>query len=101
MPIMSAKLSHALVKATYARSVEDAFHQIFSEYLELKLSRLQKTINDFQEKWGFSFEELKKQIKNNTLKKDPYSFESEEDFWELEEAITLKEHYSTIKNHWM
>ena len=101
MAVMSAKLSEALVKATYARDVEDAFNRVFSEFLELKLSQLQQIIETYQAKWGVPFEEFKKQIKEGTLKKDAYSFETENDFWQWEEAETLNEHYINIKNQWM
>ncbi len=101
MAVMSAKLSEALVKATYARDVGDAFNRVFSEFLELKLNQLQQVIENYRDKWGISFEEFKKQIEEGTLKKDVYSFETESDFWKWEEAVTLKEHYSNIKNQWM
>ena len=101
MAVMSAKLSEALVKATYARDVEDAFNRVFSEFLELKLSQLQQIIETYRDKWGVSFEDFKKQIEEGTLKKDAYSFETENDFWQWEEAETLNEHYSNIKNQWM
>ncbi len=48
-----------------------------------------------------SFEEFRKQIKDITLKKDAYSYETENDFWQWEEAETLKEHYVDIKSQWM
>jgi len=101
MAVMSAKLSEALVKATYARDVEDAFNRVFSEFLELKLSQLQQIIETYRDKWGGPFEEFKKQIEEGTLKKDAYSFETENDFWQWEEAETLNEHYGNIKNQWM
>lgn len=101
MPVMSAKLSDALVRATDARDVDEAFNKVFAEYLELKLSQLQQTIGTFQDKWGMSFGEFKKKIKEKTLKRDVYSFDTENDFWQWEEAETLKEHYIDIKNQWM
>ena len=101
MPVMSAKLSEALIKATYANDPNDAFNKVFDDYLELKLNQLQQTIEKFQAKWEMPFEEFKKQIKEKTLKKDAYSFDTESDFWQWEEAETLKEHYIAIKNQWM
>jgi hypothetical protein len=101
MPIMTAQLSEALVKATHANDVNDAFNRIFTDYLELKLNQLDQSIEKFQAKWDMSFEEFKSQVKENTLKKDSYSFETENDFWQWEEAETLKEHYIGIKNQWM
>jgi ATP-dependent Lon protease len=101
MAFMSAKLSEALVKATLARDINDAFNKVFTEYLELKLNQIQQTIGDFREKWGSDFEEFKKKIQENQLKEDPYSYDVENDFWQWEEAETLKKHYDDIKSQWM
>jgi len=101
MPVMTAKLSEALVKATFARDVNDAFNKIFTEYLVLKLNQLQHTIECLQEKWGTSFEEFKNQIAENKLSRDSYSYDVEKDFWQWEEAETLREHYNDIKSQWM
>jgi len=101
MPVMSEKLGEALVKATDARDVNEAFNKVFSEYLELKLNQLHQIIERYKEKWEMSFEEFRKQIKENTLKKDAFSYETENDFWQWEEAETLKEHYVDIKSQWM
>ncbi|MCL0102879.1 hypothetical protein M1N93_02825 [Dehalococcoidia bacterium] len=47
------------------------------------------------------FEEFQKCIKEGSLKKDAYSFEVENDFWQWEEVETLKSHYNHIKEQWM
>lgn len=100
MPVMSAKLGEVLVKATHSKDIDDALNKIFSEYLELKLKTLQEKINEFQKKLGMNFDEFKKQFKEGTLKKDTYSFSIEKDFWQWEEAETLKKHYEDIKEQW-
>jgi len=101
MLAMSPKLVETLVKATYARSVEDPFDRVFSEFLDLKLNHLEQLIGEFRSKWGYSFEELKVRMQKGSIDIDPYSFEAENDFWQWEEAETLKEHYTSIKNQWM
>jgi len=101
MPVMSAKLSEALVKATLARDINDAFNRVFSEFLDLKLNQLELTITGFQKKWGSTFDEFKKNIKENKLKEDSHSYNVENDFWQWEEAATLKKHYDGIKTQWM
>jgi hypothetical protein len=101
MPVMSAKLSEALVKATLARDINDAFDRVFTEFLTLKLNQLESKINSFQKKWNSTFEEFKKNIKENQLKEDPHSYSVENDFWQWEEAVTLKKHYDDIKSQWM
>ncbi len=101
MPVMTAKLSEALVKATLARDINDAFNRIFTEFLDLKLNQLEQAIKAFQKKWGSTFEGFKKKIQQNQLGENPHSYNVENDFWQWEEAETLKEHYSDIKEQWM
>lgn len=101
MAVMSAKLGHALVKATLARDLDDAFHKVFSEFLDLKLDRLHSFIRDYEKKWGMSFEEMQEKLRNKSLEADAYSFDTESDYWGWEEAVTLRDHYQNIKNQWM
>jgi hypothetical protein len=98
MPVMSPKLGEILVKATHSKDIDDALSRIFSEYLELKLNNLQKTIEEFETKWSLNFEDFKKNFKEKTLKEDSFSFSTEKDFWEWEEAETLKKHYEVIQS---
>lgn len=100
MPIMTPKLSEVLIKTTHSKDIDDALNKILSEYLELKLKTLLETIDGFQKKWGMSFEEFKRHFKEGTLKEDTYSFDTEKDFWQWEEAETLKKHYEEIKGQW-
>ena len=101
MSVMSPKLSEVLVKTTRAKDIDDALNKIFSEYLELKLKKLQQTIEEFEKKWDMSFEKFKKRTKENTLKSDIYSFDTEKDYWQWEEAVTLRKHYEKIQGQWI
>ncbi len=101
MPVVSPKLGEVLVKATHSKDIDDALNKIFSEYLELKLKTLQEKIDEFQKKWNMNFDEFKRQFKEGILKKDSYSFGTETDYWQWEEAETLKKHYEEIKGQWM
>jgi len=47
-----------------------------------------------------SFEEFKRHFREGTLKEGIYSFDIEKDFWQWEEAETLKKHYEEIKGQW-
>jgi hypothetical protein len=98
---MSPKLSEFLVKTTRSKDVDDALHKILSEYLELKLKKLEETIGVFQKKWGMTFEELKSHLREGKLKENTYSFSTESDFWQWEEAETLKKHYEEIRGQWI
>lgn len=101
MPIMSPKLGEVLVKTTHSKDIDDALNKIFSEYLDLKLKNLQETIEGFQKKWGMAFDEFKRYLKEGTSKEDTYSFNTENDYWQWEEAETLKKHYDEIKKQWI
>jgi hypothetical protein len=59
MPVMSPKVGEILVKTTHLKDLDEAFHKIISEYLELKLNTLQEIIDGFRKKWDMTFEELK------------------------------------------
>ena len=101
MTVMTPKLGKVLIKTTHSKDIDDALNKIFSEYLELKLKTLLETIDGFQKKWDMSFEEFKGHFKEKTLKEDTYSFDAEKDFWQWEEAETLKKHYEEIKRQWI
>ena len=48
-----------------------------------------------------NFEEFTKRLKKDTLKENSFSFNTENDFWQWEEAKTLKKHYEEIKRLWI
>ncbi len=98
---MPAKIGEILIKTTKSNDLDEALFKVLEDYFILKIKNLEETIDYFQKKWGMNFEEYKSNIAKNTLQKDHYSFECEKDFWEWEEAVTLKNHYETIKNQWM
>jgi len=100
MQAISPKLGELLVKTTRSRDIDDAFRRVFSEYLALKTASLSEVIKGFNEKWGMDFNEFKKNLKSNRLKKDSYAFDVERNFWEGEEAETLKRHYEELATQW-
>jgi hypothetical protein len=101
MPAISPKVGEFLIKTTGSKDIDDAFSRVLLEYLELKLKYLVEIINDFQKKWEMNFDEFKKRSKEGMLKKDVYSFDTERDFWQWEEAETLKKHYDEMKKQWI
>ncbi len=101
MPVLTAKFSEILLKTTNSKDLDDALNKLFTEYIELKLKDINEKIEVFKNKWGMSFNEFKKHIKEGTLPKNSYSYDVEKDFWEWEELETLKEHYEDIKNRWI
>lgn len=100
MPVLAPKLGEVLVKTTHSKDIDDALNKVFSEYLELKVKKLQETIEEFQKKWGMSFDEFGKHLKEGISKGEAYSYNTENDYWQWEEAETLKKHYEEIKKQW-
>ncbi|MEA3360804.1 MAG: hypothetical protein U9R17_15550 [Thermodesulfobacteriota bacterium] len=100
MLAISPKLGEFLVKATKAKDIDDAFRRVFSEYLAMKIANLAKTSEGFKKKWSMNFSEFQLRLKGGTLKVDSYKFDTEQDFWQWEEAETLKSHYETLQKQW-
>ncbi|MFH1148087.1 MAG: hypothetical protein V1736_10330 [Pseudomonadota bacterium] len=100
MPAVSPRLGEFLIKTTGAKDINNAFEKIFTDYLELKLRSLKNAIESFQTKWGMGFDSFKERLKAGTLGKDTYSLDVEQDFWQWEEAETLRMHYEALKKEW-
>ncbi len=101
MLTISPRLGEFLIKTTKAKDIDDALGKVFLDYLELKLKNLQETIEKFQNKWKMNFDGFKKKIKDKMFEKEAYSFSVEQNFWQWEEAETLKKHYERLKKEWM
>lgn len=63
--------------------------------MPVKLNRLNQTIHEFEQKWGMNFEAFKQKIQLQIPDQEAYSFDTETDFWQWEEAVTLKEHLTS------
>lgn len=101
MAMISPRLGEILIKTTHSKDLDDAFHKILTDYLDLKLSSLKEKLKQFEFKWKMDFEGFTKKIKEDGLDKEAFSFDVEKDFWEWEEAETLIHHYQELKNQWI
>lgn len=101
MPAISPKLGEFLIKTTHAKDIDDAIRRVFSDYLDLKLEHLNKLIEQYKARWKMSFEEFQNHIKEETLGRNVYSYDTEKNFWEWEEVETLKAHYEELKSQWI
>lgn len=101
MATISPRLGEFLIRTTGTPDIDGALHKVFADYMELKLSSLNGVIEALRLKWGRDFESFKADMKDGKLGKNPYSHEVEMDFWEWEEAETLKKHYETLKEEWI
>ncbi len=93
---LSPKLSNLLIQTTKANDIESALQSVLSEYIQMKIQDLENKRKVFESKWGGDFSEYQEKIKNNTLGKDPYSYEVESEYWEWEDTLNLLEHYESI-----
>jgi hypothetical protein len=100
MPALSPDVGAHLLKATGARDLDEAFETVLREYLSLKIEKLEQTTSRLEEKWGMSFSTFRRRVAENDLPEDAYSQKVEEDFWEWEEAETLKSHYRQVQDEW-
>lgn len=96
MVALTPQLSNLLIQTTKALDIESALQTVLSEYIQLKLSNLEKKTEELEKKWGGSFLLFQEKIKTNTLGSDPYSYEVEKDYWEWEDAISLIEHFQSV-----
>lgn len=96
----SLALRAHLLKATRSQDLDEAFEKVLSEYLELKIAALQETTDRLEEKWGMEFSTFKQRLADDDLPDDAYSYDVEQDYWEWEEAETLKAHYQQVQAEW-
>ena len=102
MPSLPPRVGASLVKATRSQDLDEALSKVLTEYLSLKVKDLQQTIDRFEEKWGMSFDTFKQRLRQKRLpdEVDAYAYDTEQDFWQWEEAQTLKAHYERVQEDW-
>jgi hypothetical protein len=100
MPALSPDVGTHLLKATRSNDLDEAFEKVLSEYLELKIERLDQRTEAFKEKWGMDVSTFKQRMAEGELPEDAHSYSVEQDFWEWEEAETLKAHYQQVRSEW-
>lgn len=90
------RLANTLIRATGTADLETALLKVVNEYIEMKIAQQEAIIARMEEKWKMPLTEFEQRSKDNTLGKDPYSYEVERDYWEWEAAVTRLEHYKSI-----
>jgi hypothetical protein len=94
MLTLSPQVGDLLLKVTHSQDLEEAFHKVLREYLDLKLGSLSAEISRLEEKWGCTFAEFREKTKED------YTYEVEREFWEWERLETLKSHYQALRERW-
>ena len=97
MLTLSPKMGEFLIKATQTPDLDSALRQLFHEFLDLKLQKLEEEVKKFEAKWSLSFHEFIKKGKEGVLGEDFYSYEVEKDFWDWERAEALRKYYKELK----
>lgn len=96
MIAVSPKLGEFLTKVTQTPDLETAFWRVFNEYVAMKMAALREANNEYERKWGLTFDEFTRRCQEDTLKEDAYSWNVEQDFWGWEQTVTLLRHYESL-----
>jgi hypothetical protein len=91
---LSPQVGELLLQATQSQDLEEAFHKVLREYLDLKLASLNAEIGLLEKKWQCGFAEFREKTKED------YRYEVEKDFREWERLETLKAHYQALRAQW-
>ncbi len=94
---LSPRIGALLTQVTEVPDLEAALWKVLSEYIELKIARIEQRIQEFESKWGMTFTEFAERCEKGTLDEDPYSYDVESDYWEWEAAETLLQHYESLQ----
>jgi len=98
---ISPRLSMLLTQMADTLDIEAALHKVLADYLRLKIAALQTQLHFFEDKWGMPFAQFAQACEAGTLAVDPYSYAVESDYWEWEEAQTLLDHYTSLRQQWI
>ena len=98
---ISPRVGVLLTQVTETPDLETALWRVLSEYIDLKTKFLRQRIQEFESKWGMTFEVFSERCEAGMLDQDPYAYEVESDFWEWEKAETLLRHYEALQARWM
>jgi hypothetical protein len=94
MLTLSPQVGELLLQITESQDLEEAFHKVLRDYLDLKLASLSVEIHRLEIKWGCPFAEFREKTKGE------YAYEVEREFWEWERLETLKAHYEALRARW-
>ncbi len=85
--VLPKETAQALVDLTGETQVDTALTVIMREYARQQLAKLQTELQEFERKYGMSFEAYRR-IWNSENREDHYTFEAENDYLMWEGAVT-------------
>ena len=97
MIVISPKLGELLTRTTQTPDMETALWKIVSEYLDFKIAALRETVSQFERKWNMTLDEFSDRCREGTLDQDAYAWDTEQDYWAWEQAVTLLKHYEASR----
>jgi hypothetical protein len=97
MITLPPRLGNFLTQTTQTADLEAALWKVLDEYVDMKIERLAQRVAYFEQKWKMNFEEFSRRTRENSLGQDAFSWEVEQDYWDWESALTLLDHYRTLK----
>jgi len=95
------RLGALLAEVADTADLETALVKVVRDYIELKLTFLDARAAEFEEKWRMGFAEFAAARDAGRLGVDAHAYPVESDFWEWEEAETLRQHYRALHAQWM
>jgi hypothetical protein len=97
MVAISPRLGELLTRATQTPDLGTALWKVVSEYVDMKIASLSETIAQYERKWNMPFDEFSRRCQDGTLGQDAYAWNTEQDFWAWEQAVTLLKHYEASR----
>jgi hypothetical protein len=98
MIALSPRLGVLLTRTTQTPDLETALWKVITEYVDMKIAALKENIAQFEQKWNMSFDEFSSRCRDGSLDKDVYSWDTEQDYWNWEQAVTLLKHYEALRS---
>jgi len=94
---IATNITKALMDLTGEPRIELAIMDLLKDAIEHRIEKIEKEINDYEKKYGMSFEEFKEKFNKDEIS-DSYSYDIEMDYLEWEGLISRLEKYTNMLN---
>lgn len=89
---IATNITKTLMDLTGEPRVELAIMDLLKDAIEHRIEKIEKEINDYEKKYGMSFEEFKEKFEKGEIA-DSYSYDVEMDYLEWEGLISRLDKY--------
>jgi predicted sugar kinase len=94
---LATNITKTLMDLTGEPRVELAIMDLLKDAIEHRIEKIEKEINDYNNKYGMNFNEFKKKFEKDEIK-DSYSYGVEMDYLEWEGLISRLDKYNKMLN---